>query len=125
MKALIIDDDQTIIDIWKTVLEKDGFEVITALTGKAGIESAEKNLPDFILLDQIIPDMKGNDVLAQLKAIPQTKDIPVALISNYSEPEMMHDAIERGAIDYILKYQIDPQDLANKIKTLMHGTKPA
>ena len=69
--------------------------------------------------------MKGNEVLAQIKATPQTSNIPVALISNYSEPEMMHDAIERGAIDYILKYQIDPQDLSNKIKTLMHGTKPA
>lgn len=125
MKALIIDDDQTVIDIWSAVLAKDGFEVITALSGKAGLESAEKNLPDFILLDQIIPDMKGNDVLAALKANPKTANIPVALVSNYSEPEMMHDAIERGAIDYILKYQIDPQDLANKIKTLMHGNKPA
>ncbi len=125
MKALIIDDDQTVIDIWSAVLTKDGFEVITALSGKAGLESAQKNLPDFILLDQIIPDMKGNDVLATLKADPKTAGIPVALVSNYSEPEMMHDAIERGAIDYILKYQIDPQDLANKIKTLMHGNKPA
>jgi CheY-like chemotaxis protein len=124
MKVLIIDDDEAMIGIWSTVLKKDAIEVVTAATGKLGIELAQKNIPDFILLDQIIPDMKGNDVLKELKANPQTANIPVAVVSNYSEPDMMHEAIEKGAIDYILKYQIDPQDLANKIKTLLHGTKP-
>ena len=124
MKVLIIDDDEAIISIWTTVLKKDAFEILTASTGKLGIELAQKNIPDFILLDQIITDMKGNDVLKLLKANPQTAQIPVALVSNYSEPEVMHEAINSGAIDYILKYQIDPQDLGNKIKTLLHGTKP-
>lgn len=111
--------------MWSTVLQKDGFEVTTAESGKAGISLAERIMPDFILLDQIMPDMKGNDVLQSLKANPQTVKIPVALVSNYSEPEMMHDAIDKGAVDYILKYQIDPQDLASKIKTLVQGTQPA
>lgn len=125
MKVLIIDDDEAMIGIWSTVLKKDEIEVMTAGTGKLGIEIAQKNLPDFILLDQIIPDMKGNDVLRELKANPQTINIPVAVVSNYSEPDMMHEAIEKGAVDYILKYQIDPQDLVNRIKTLLHGTHPA
>lgn len=124
MKVLIIDDDEAMIGIWSTVLKKESIEVLTAGSGKLGIELATKNIPDFILLDQIITDMKGNDVLKQLKSNPTTAQIPVALVSNYSEPEMMHEAIESGAIDYILKYQIDPSDLANKIKTLLHGTKP-
>lgn len=124
MKVLIIDDDEAMIGIWSTVLKKESIEVITAGSGKLGIELAQKNVPDFILLDQIITDMKGNDVLKQLKSNPTTAAIPVALVSNYSEPEMMHEAIESGAIDYILKYQIDPAELANKIKTLLHGTKP-
>lgn len=124
MKVLIIDDDEAMIGIWSTVLKKESIEVLTAGSGKLGIELAQKNIPDFILLDQIITDMKGNDVLKQLKSNPTTAQIPVALVSNYSEPEMMHEAIESGAIDYILKYQIDPSELANKIKTLLHGTKP-
>ena len=123
MKVLIIDDDEAMIGIWSTVLKKDNLEVLTAGSGKLGLELATKNIPDFILLDQIITDMKGNDVLKQLKSNPTTAQIPVALVSNYSEPEMMHEAIESGATDYILKYQIDPSDLANKIKTLLHGTK--
>ena len=124
MKVLIIDDDEAMIGIWSTVLKKESIEVLTAGSGKLGVELAIKNIPDFILLDQIITDMKGNDVLKLLKSNPTTAQIPVALVSNYSEPEMMHEAIESGAIDYILKYQIDPSDLANKIKTLLHGTKP-
>jgi CheY-like chemotaxis protein len=124
MKVLIIDDDEAMIGIWSTVLKKESIEVLTAGSGKLGIELAQKNIPDFILLDQIITDMKGNDVLKELKSNPTTAPIPVALVSNYSEPEMMHEAIESGAVDYILKYQIDPSDLANKIKTLLHGTKP-
>lgn len=124
MRVLIIDDDEAMIGIWSTVLAKDTIEVLTAGSGKLGLELAQKNIPDFILLDQIITDMKGNDVLKLLKSNPQTAGIPVAIVSNYSEPEMMHEAIENGAIDYILKYQIDPQELGNKIKTLLHGTKP-
>jgi response regulator RpfG family c-di-GMP phosphodiesterase len=124
MKVLIIDDDESVVNIWSTILKKDGFIIITAGTGKTGIELTQKEMPDFILLDQIMPDMKGNDVLQTIKANPATAGIPVALVSNYSEPDMMHDAIERGAIDYILKFQIDPQDLANRIKTLTQGTKP-
>ncbi len=125
MKILIIDDDETIVGIWTIVLKKDNFEVLNATSGQVGLSLAAKEKPDFILLDQILPDMKGNDVLNQLKDNPETASVPVALVSNYSEPEMMHDAIDRGAIDYILKYQIDPQDLASKIKNLVHGTQRA
>ena len=52
---------------------------------------------------------------------PETKDIPVAIASNYSENQMMQDAINQGAVDYIMKYQIEPSDLIAKIKTLMQG----
>lgn len=121
MKILIVDDDQMLIDVWSLVLKKEGYEVVTAGTGKEGIELAKKEKPNFILLDQIMPDFKGNDVLQMLKTDPETKDILVAMASNYSENELMQEAIQKGAVDYILKYQIDPQDLVNKIKSLVQG----
>jgi CheY-like chemotaxis protein len=126
MKILIIDDDQMLIDVWSLVLKKEGYEVITAGTGHDGIEIAKTQHPDFILLDQIMPDLKGNEVLQMLKQDPTTQNIMVAMASNYSENELMQQAIQGGAVDYILKYQIDPQDLVNKIKTLTQdGNKPA
>lgn len=125
MKVLIIDDDEMLKNVWSLVLKKDGSEVFTASSGREGIEVAKKEQPDFILLDQIMPDMKGNEVLSILKQDPATQNILVAIASNYSENELMQDAIQKGAVDYILKYQIDPQDLVNKIKTLSQGNKAA
>lgn len=121
MKVLIIDDDEMLINVWSMVLEKDGYQVFTSRSGVEGIETAKKEVPDFILLDQIMADMKGNDVLKIIKQDPNTSKIPVAIASNYSENELMQEAIQNGAVDYILKYQIDPQDLVSKIKSLTQG----
>jgi CheY-like chemotaxis protein len=112
-----------LINVWSLVLQKDGNQVVTARSGREGIEMAKKEMPDFILLDQIMPDIKGNEVLQILKQDPATSKIPVAIDSNYSENELMQDAIQKGAVDYILKYQIDPQDLVSKIKNLIQGEK--
>lgn len=120
-KILIIDDDQTIVSIWSMALRSENFEVVTASSGKDGIEKAHNDKPNFILLDQIMPDMKGNDALRILKQDPATRDIPVAIASNYSENQMMQDAINQGAVDYIMKYQIEPSDLIVKLKSLMQG----
>ncbi len=123
MKILIIDDDEMLINIWSLVITKEGYSVITARSGRDGIDMAKKNQPDFILLDQIMSDMKGNDVLDALKQDPATSKIPVAIASNYSENELIQTAIQKGAVDYILKYQIDPQDLISKIKNLIQEVK--
>ena len=63
--------------------------------------------------------MLGNEVLTTLKQDPETNPIPVMLISNYNENQMMKDAISQGAVDYILKYQIETKDLVDKVKTLL------
>lgn len=123
MKILIIDDDTAISDVWSLWLKRDGFDVITATTGKEGFDLAKKEMPDLVLLDQIMPDIKGNDVLKMLKQDMQVKEIPVALVSNYSENHLMQEAIQQGAVDYVLKFQIEPQDLVNKAKTLIQEAK--
>ena len=125
MKILIIDDDPSIVDIWSIILQKEGYEIVTAATGKDGLTLAKKEMPQLVLLDQIMPDMKGNDVLQILKEDPQTKLIPVALVSNYSESELAQEAIKQGAADYIFKFQIEPQDLATKVKTLLQEANSA
>ena len=123
MKVLIIDDDQMIVDVWSLTLKENGYEVITAANGKDGINQTKNQRPDLVLLDEIMPDMLGNDVLQTLKGDPSTNPIPIAIVSNYSEGQLMQEAIRQGAIDYILKYQVDPQDLVNKIKSFLQDTK--
>ncbi len=118
MKVLMIDDDPALVTVITTALQTEGYQTVTAPDGKTGIERARMEKPDFILLDQVLPDIQGNDVLSTLKNDPETKDIPIALLSNFNKPELMQKAIDLGAIDYILKYQIEPKDLIGKIKSL-------
>lgn len=118
MKLLLIDDDQALAILFGTTFRTEGFEVITAYDGKSGIEKAKSQKPDFILLDQILPDIKGNDVLKTLKSDPTTKLIPTALLSNFGQNELIQEAMNSGAVDYILKYQIEPKDLVVKVRQL-------
>ncbi len=116
MKVLIVDDDQLTATTWSVGLKSSGFDVITASSGQDGFNLVKMQKPDLVLLDQIMPDMLGNAVLAMLKQDPETSNIPVMLISNYNEAQMMKEAIEGGAVDYILKYQIETKDLIDKVK---------
>ncbi|MBA3724067.1 MAG: response regulator [Candidatus Levybacteria bacterium] len=119
MKVLIVDDDQLTAATWAMGLKSAGIDVITASNGQDGINQTKSQKPDMVLLDQIMPDMLGNAVLSALKADPETANIPVMLISNYNENQMMKEAIEKGAVDYILKYQIETKDLVEKVKALL------
>lgn len=120
MRILIIDDDQLTSTTWSMGLKSAGFDVLNATNGQDGINQARSQKPDLILLDQIMPDMLGNAVLQTLKQDPETNPIPVMLISNYNENQMMKDAIAQGAVDYILKYQIETKDLIDKVQTLLN-----
>ncbi len=123
VKILLIDDDEAIRLVFKTTLEKAGFTVTDASTGKEGIEKAKTDQPNLILLDQIMPDIAGNDVLKQLKSDQSTTSIKVVLLSNFGQNELIKEALERGALDYLLKYQIEPQDLVNKVQGFLAEAK--
>ncbi len=116
MKVLIIDDDENISVVFETALQKSGLQTVFALNGKSGIDKARFEKPDLILLDQVLPDISGNEVLRTLKTDANTKSIPVIILSNFSQEELVKEAINNGAMDYIFKYQVEPQDLVNKIK---------
>lgn len=121
-KILIIDDDPAITTVFETALQKEHLNVITALDGQSGIEKAKAEKPDLILLDQILPDIKGNDAIKTLKADPATQTIPIAILSNFGQNELIQEAINNGAADYILKYQVEPADLVTKVKMLLGAT---
>lgn len=119
MKILLVDDDIALQTVISTALSQGGFEIVTANDGKTGIDRAKTEKPDMVLLDQVLPDISGNNILKTLKADEETKNIPVAMLSNFSQNNLMQEAIQAGALDYILKYQIEPADLVQKINTLM------
>jgi twitching motility two-component system response regulator PilH len=120
VKVLIIDDDESLGTVFETALQKSGIGTVLALSGKNGIDKAKSEKPDLILLDQVLPDISGNEVLKNIKADIETQQIPVIILSNFSQEELIKEAISSGAMDYIFKYQVEPQDLVNKVNQALN-----
>lgn len=123
MKILIVDDDEAITMVYSTALKAAGYDVISASTGAGGIEKAKSEKPDLVLLDQVLTDIAGNEVLGTLKQDPETKDLPIVMLSNYTQNQLMKEAIQIGALDYMLKYQIDPEYLIERVNDLLKESK--
>jgi DNA-binding response OmpR family regulator len=115
MKILLIDDDESLLTVYSTAFKKEGFEVVTALSGQEGLTKAKEGA-SLILLDQVLPDISGNEILKTLKETQETKDIPVIILSNFSQEELVKDALGKGATDYVFKYQVELSDIVKKVK---------
>lgn len=102
-KILIIDDDVNIINLLAKRLTQEGFNIISAKDGKHGVELAASQLPDIILLDLLMPEMSGKDVLKEIKNNPSTSLIPVIIVSAVADTEDKIDGLALGANDYIVK----------------------
>jgi len=87
-KILLIDDDPDFVEATKAVLESRPYEVIAALGGEEGLKKAREEKPDLVLLDIIMPDIDGFQVCQQLKKDPQLSQIPVIMITSFSEKYM-------------------------------------
>jgi len=119
MKILVVDDDESLSSVITTALEKEGFTTLSSKIGRDALNKAKSDAPDLILLDQVLPDISGNEVLKELKLDAQTKNIPVIMITNFSQEEFVSQAINEGAEDYIFKYKVEVQDIVNKIKNAL------
>ena len=116
---LLIDDENEVAQVFQTGLSSAGFQVVVASNGQSALDAVKTNKFDAILIDQMMPDMSGIDVLKTLKANEETKNIPMAMLTNFGHDEMVKEALNLGANDYILKYQVAPSDLVAKVKTLV------
>ena len=123
MKILIVDDDESLVTVYSTALKKEGFEIITAVNGQQGLEKAKEPGIDLILLDQVLPDISGNEILKTLKQDAQTKEIPVMILSNFSQEELVKQAVDEGAVDYVFKYQVELSDIIKKVKDVLSQPK--
>lgn len=115
-KVLIIDDSKLITHFGKDILSGKGYEVITAGDGVAGIENAQKEKPDVILLDVVMPGIDGYEVCRRLKADSDTKDIAIIMFTSKSEPTDKIKGLELGAQDYITK-PFDSGELIARVNT--------
>jgi len=115
-KIMIVEDDSFVMDIYQTKLSQEGYEVLPAENGAEAIKKLEKEIPDLILLDIIMPYVDGLQVLRKIKADEKLKDIPVILLTNLSQKENINEGLGLGADDYLIKSHFTPSEVLEKIK---------
>lgn len=117
--VLIIEDDSYISDMYRIKLESENFEVVTAKDGIIGIGIIEKQKPDIVLLDIVMPKIDGFSVLKTIKKNPELKEIPIVLLTNLSQKENVERGFELGADSYIIKAHFTPSEVVKKIKDIL------
>jgi CheY-like chemotaxis protein len=115
IKILVVDDLYPNLYLMEAILEDVGYQTLTASSGKEALEIIEKELPNLVLLDIMIPDMNGIEILEWIKSNEKTSKIPVIMVSALREIDIFIDALSRGAIDYIKK-PIEQKVLLTKIE---------
>ena len=115
IKVLVVEDDYSVAENLRALLNAKGYKVFQSADGTAGVLAARKEMPDLILLDILLPKMGGFDVCKILKADPATKKIKIIMITGLSQMSDVETAFQNGATDYIIK-PIDSERLFKKIE---------
>lgn len=115
-KIAIIEDDQAISQMYRIKFEAEGFEVETADNGKLGFELVDKMRPDIILLDLMMPEMTGDEMLVKLRAEEWGKNIKVIILTNMGEQEAPESVKQLDVRRFIVKAEMTPRQVAEMVK---------
>lgn len=118
-KILIVEDDKSLREMYQLRLSINGYDVIEAKDGEEGLDMAIKERPDLIMLDIMMPKMSGMDVLDIIKSTPETKNIPVILLTALNEDSVRSKGLVYGAEDYLVKSQTMPGKVVEKIEEVL------
>lgn len=115
-KILIIEDEQTLLNILVDKFTNEGFQVFSAINGKEGLESALINHPEIILLDIVMPVMDGMTMLSKLRKDPWGKEAKVLFLTNLSNAEKVNESVEKGVFDYLIKCDMTIDSIVKKVR---------
>jgi DNA-binding response OmpR family regulator len=115
VRVLFIEDDAAVAEMYRLKLELDGYTVTIAPDGEHGLKLAKENPPDIIFLDIRLPKMDGFAVLEALRADPTLLHVPVIILSNYGEAELVDRGLKLGALDYLIKAETTPSTLSRGV----------
>jgi twitching motility two-component system response regulator PilH len=115
-RILIVDDSPTEVHVLKSMLEKSGYQVVTALSGEEGIKAAQAHKPELILMDVVMPGINGFQATRELSTSPETAHIPVIIVTTKDQQTDKVWASRQGAKDYIVK-PVKENELLNSVKS--------
>ena len=118
-KILIVEDEKILGEMYQDKFIQAGFKVILTHSAEEGLRVVQKEKPDIILLDILLPRENGISFLTKLRGNPKISNIPVVAFSNYDDPDTKRDARRLGAKDYLIKTNYTPSEIVTKIKQLL------
>lgn len=118
-RVLMADDDKMLIDMYKERLELAGYGITICRNGEEALAKTREIKPDIVLLDVMMPKINGYESLAALKSDPETKDIPIIMLSALMRDFNREKAVEAGADDYLIKSEAMPADVITKIEQVL------
>ncbi|HNT30022.1 MAG TPA: response regulator [bacterium] len=122
-KILLIEDDLFISEMYKKQLEISGYEVDFAMGGGEGKRKIQEKKYDLVLLDIMLPGMSGLEILAEMKANPETAKTPVIILSNLDLQEVVDKGLSLGAEKYLTKATLTPLDLVSVVANSVNSKK--
>lgn len=114
-KILVIEDDRFLRELINRKLQLENFETVLAVDGEIGLDLVEKERPDIILLDLILPGINGFEVLTKIKENEKLREIPIIILSNLGQQDDIEKGMGLGAIDYLVKAHFTPNEIIEKI----------
>ncbi len=124
MRILLVDDDTGLIQLLQLVFESRGFGVTVAYNGQQALEALERELPEAILLDLMMPDVSGLEICKQIRADPRTSHIPIVVLTAKPGQEARREMLDAGATEYLVK-PIRPSELIKHIREAATRPDPA
>lgn len=122
-KVLIIEDDKFFVDLLAKHLSQAGFSVLFANDGKSGLAIIKTEKPAVVLLDVLLPETDGFEVLSELKADDSTKNIPVILLSNLGSKENLEKSQKLGAYNFMIKATVSLDQIIKETNRAISGAK--
>jgi DNA-binding response OmpR family regulator len=116
VRVLLVEDDVALAQMYRVKLERDGYAVDVAGDGEAALREIDQSVPDLIFLDIRLPKMDGLSFLERLRQSPRTRNVPVVIVSNYSEEELVSRGLQLGALEYLIKSQTTPGQLSQGVR---------
>lgn len=121
-RVLIVEDDPSVLRATSYILEKEGYEVITAQNGLEGLKKAKESSPDLLILDVMLPGIDGFEICHSLRGEPQTANLPIVMFSAKGQQSDKDTGMKMGADDYLTK-PVDRTVLLDKVAGLLAAKK--
>lgn len=119
-KVLLVDDDHSLRQLYNVELSKE-YQVVEAVDGEDGLLKAKSEKPDLILLDVMMPKIDGIVYLTKVKDDAELAKIPIIMLTNFGQENLIQQAFNLGITDYLLKYKVTPSEMAQKVNQVLNA----